>query len=412
VKIYLVGGAVRDRLLDYPVKERDWVVVGSTPQELIAKGFKQVGKDFPVFLHPETQEEYALARTERKTGKGYTEFACYAAPDVTLEDDLKRRDLTINAMAMTDTGDIIDPFHGQADLKAKWLRHVSPAFVEDPLRILRTARFAARYAHLGFRVAPETLQLMQDIVRQGEVQALVPERVWQEFSRALQEAAPQVFIEVLRACHALAILIPELDRLFGVPNPPQYHPEIDSGIHTLMVLEQAAKLTTDPEIRFAALMHDVGKGLTPKEKWPSHPGHEEVGTDLIKKWCERFRVPRDYEMLAILTARYHSHCHKLFELRPSTILTTLEKLDAFRKPDRFRQFLVACEADSRGRTGYENSEYPQRQQFDTFFQQAAAVPIAPLLAKGLEGKALGEALHQQRIAAIKSIKRSNKGNHD
>ena len=402
MKTYLVGGAVRDRLLNYPIKERDWVVVGGTPQQLIDKGFKQVGKDFPVFLHPETQEEYALARTERKTGKGYTEFACYATPDVTLEDDLKRRDLTINAMAMTENGDIIDPFDGQKDLNAKLLRHVSPAFVEDPVRILRTARFAARYAHLGFHIAPETLQVMQEIVNRGEVQALVAERVWQEFSRALQEAAPQVFIDSLRACGALAILCPEINNLFGVPNPPQWHPEIDTGIHTLMVLEQAARLTTDPKVRFAALMHDVGKGLTPKEKWPSHPGHEEVGVTLIKNWCQHFRVPRDYEMLAVLTSRFHGHCHKLFELKASTVLSTLEKLDAFRKPDRFQQFLIACEADSRGRTGHEQESYPQREQFDIFFKRAVEVAIEPLIAKGLEGKALGEALHRERVLAIKT----------
>lgn len=403
MEIYLVGGAVRDTLLGLPVKERDYVVVGATPQEMINKGFRLVGKDFPVFLHPDTHDEYALARTERKTGPGYTGFTCYAAPDVTLKDDLKRRDLTINAIAQTLKGDIIDLYGGQHDLDQKILRHVSPAFAEDPVRILRVARFAARFAPLGFRIAPETLVLMQSMVRAGEVDALVTERVWQEFSRALSETAPQAFIRVLRECGALKILFPEIDQLFGMPNPPQWHPEIDSGIHTMMVLEQAARLSEESIVRFAALLHDVGKGMTPATDWPSHPGHEERGVALIKQLCQRYRVPRDYQELAVLVARYHGDIHRASSLKATTLIKLLEKTDAFRRPQRFDYFLLACKADARGRPTHENDDYPQREFLQKIFATANEVNIQSLLDRGLTGAALGNALHQARVAAVKKI---------
>lgn len=403
MKIYLVGGAVRDQLLGLPVKEKDYVVVGATPQEMIEQNFKLVGKDFPVFLHPETHHEYALARTERKTGKGYAGFDCYAAPDVTLEDDLKRRDLTINAIAQTTDGKIVDPYNGQQDLAQKILRHVSPAFSEDPVRILRVARFAARFAPHGFTIAQETMVLMQHMVRSGEVAALVAERVWQEFSRALAEPAPQEFIRVLRKCGALKILFPEIDQLFGVPNPPKWHPEIDTGIHTMMVLQQAARLSTESIVRFAAAVHDLGKGATPVADWPSHPGHDERGVALIKTLCKRYRVPRDYQELAILVSRYHGSIHSLSEMKASTLVKLLEKLDAFRRPQRFQYFLLACEADARGRPTYEDREYPQREFIQRVFTAANQVNSQPLLDRGLAGLALGNALHQARVAAVKEV---------
>ncbi len=400
MKIYLVGGAVRDALLNNPIHERDWVVVGANPQEMLDLGYRQVGKDFPVFLHPKTHEEYALARTERKTGRGYTQFSCDASPHVTLEEDLLRRDITINAMAQTDDGNIIDPFNGQQDLKNKILRHVSPAFAEDPVRILRIGRFAARY---GFDIAPETWLLMRQMVREGEVDALVPERVWQEMSRALGEPQPQRFFEVLRTCGALAILLPELDALYGVPNPARWHPEIDSGIHTLMVLEQAARLSTEPVVRFAALLHDLGKGMTPMAGWPSHHGHEALGVPLVKAIAKRYRIPHEYADLAVLVTQYHGHCHDMLKQKPSTVLKLLEHLDAFRRPARFEQFLLACEADARGRPGFENREYPQSTQLQELYRAAASVSIQPLLDRGLENKALGDALHQARVTAIKNL---------
>lgn len=398
MKVYLVGGAVRDQLLNRPVTERDWVVVGATPEQMLALGYIPVGKDFPVFLHPETHEEYALARTERKTGKGYTQFTFHASPDVTLEEDLLRRDITINAMAQTPSGDVIDPYGGQQDLQHKILRHVSPAFAEDPVRILRLARFTARY---DFTIAPETMQLMCAMVRAGEVDALVAERVWQETRRALTESMPWRFFEVLRQCGALEILFPELHRLFGVPNPKHWHPEIDTGIHTLLVLKQSTQLSTDPVVRFAALVHDLGKAETPVDKWPSHPGHEKASVHLIKQLAKRYKIPRDYQDLALLVAEFHTHCHKALELTPHTLLSTLERLDAFRRPQRFKQFLLACEADARGRTGLEQLNYPQPGFFQKIYEIAAAVDIKPLLVRGLTGKTLGDALHQQRIAQIK-----------
>ena len=400
MQIYLVGGAVRDNLLGNPVQEQDWVVVGATPQEMLDLGYRPVGKDFPVFLHPKTHEEYALARIERSTGRGYTQFVCDASPRVTLEEDLLRRDITINAMAQTSDGKIIDPFGGQEDLKNKILRHVSPAFSEDPVRILRVGRFAARY---GFEIAPETWHLMRDMVRAGEVNALVPERVWQELVRALGEVQPQRFFEVLRGCGALEILFPEIDVLFGVPNPPKWHPEIDTGIHVMMVLTQAARLSPEPIVRFAALLHDLGKGKTPMAEWPSHHGHEELGIPLVKAMATRYRIPRDFMELALLATQYHGHCHQAFELKPSTVVKLLEHVDAFRRPARFVQLLLACEADSRGRPGSENQPYPQAEYLLRMQSVAAQVSIQPLLDRGLQNGALGDALHQERVNAVKKI---------
>ena len=404
---YLVGGAVRDKLLGLPVKERDWVVVGATPAEILARGYKQVGKDFPVFLHPETHEEYALARTERQTAHGYKGFAVHAAPDVTLEQDLERRDLTINAMAETPDGRVIDPFGGRRDLEARRLRHVSPAFAEDPVRILRVARFAARLARWNFTVADETLALMKRMVDNGEVDALVPERVWQELVRALGEDHPARFFEVLRACGALVRLFPEIERLFGVPQPPRHHPEVDSGVHTLMVLEQAARLSSDPCVRFAALTHDLGKGETPAGEWPHHHGHEQRSVRLVQALCRRLRAPNDYRDLAVLTARYHGHCHRAAELRPSTLLDTLQALDAFRRPQRFEQFLLACEADARGRVGREDAPYPQAAWLRAARQAAAAVNAAALADDGLQGEALARELRRLRLDAVRRVMNAN-----
>ncbi len=399
-RTYLVGGAVRDRLLGLPVTDRDYVVVGATPDDLIEAGFKQVGADFPVFLHPQTGEEYALARTERKTARGYHGFAVHFSPDVTLEEDLQRRDLTINAMAQAPDGTVIDPFGGQADLAARRLRHVSPAFAEDPVRILRVARFAARFHRLGFTVADDTRALMRRMVDSGEVDALVPERVWQEFERALREPAPQCFIGVLRDCGALARILPELDRLFGVPQPPEPHPEIDTGVHVLMVLEQAARLSDDPHVRFAALLHDLGKGATPPAEWPSHHGHEARSVALVNGLCARLKVPVAYRQLALAVARDHGNAHRALELRPGTLLEIIERTDALRRPQRFAQFLLACEADHRGRTGFEQRPYPQAQRLQLAFEAARGVDAAPLVARGLTGEAMREALRQARTRAI------------
>ena len=400
MKVYLVGGAVRDRLLNLPVDERDWVVVGATPGEMLAQGFRQVGRDFPVFLHPETHEEYALARTERKVGPGYHGFQVHADPRVTLEEDLRRRDLTINAMAEAEDGEIIDPYGGRRDLERRILRHVSPAFGEDPVRILRVARFAARLKPLGFTLASETRDLMGDMVQRGEVDALTPERVWMELERALGEADPPEFFKVLRDCHALEALFPEIDRLYGVPQRPQYHPEIDTGLHTMMVLEQATLLTEDTCIRFAALAHDVGKGTTPRAQWPGHRGHEQRSAALIEALCQRLRIPNRYRDLAVAVARYHTHCHRAAELRPATLLQTLESLDAFRRPQRLEDFLTACEADARGRLGLETQPYPQAEIFRRAFQAALSVIPRALAEQGLQGQALAEELRRRRIQAI------------
>lgn len=403
MNIYLVGGAVRDKLLHYPVKEKDWVVVGATPQHMLDLGYKQVGKDFPVFLHPETKEEYALARTERKTAPGYRGFAVVASADVTLHEDLLRRDLTVNAMAEDENGNIIDPFNGQQDLHNKILRHVSPAFGEDPVRILRVARFAARYHHLGFRVANETLQLMRDMVNAGEVDALVPDRVWQEMHKALAERNPEIFIQVLRDCGALQKILPEVDCLFGVPQPEKYHPEIDTGIHTLMVLHQACLVSDDTRVRFAALCHDLGKGITPKELLPAHHGHEEAGVPLVENVCSRLRVPNDHRDVAVVTARFHLYFHRAFELRPDTLLKFLEQMDVLRKPQRFEQFLLACVADTRGRPGYENNACVQTQYFRDAATALANIDIEDLKQQSLGGKAMADAISRRRLAAIEAL---------
>ncbi|OGT85185.1 MAG: multifunctional CCA tRNA nucleotidyl transferase/2'3'-cyclic phosphodiesterase/2'nucleotidase/phosphatase [Gammaproteobacteria bacterium RIFCSPLOWO2_12_FULL_52_10] len=400
MKVYKVGGAVRDRLLGHPVQDHDWVVVGATPEAMLALGYKPVGRDFPVFLHPETHEEYALARTERKTAPGYRGFSFNTAPDVTLEDDLRRRDLTINAIAEDADGSIIDPYHGQTDLKAGILRHVSPAFTEDPLRVIRVARFAARY---NFTIAPATEALLKEISQTQELAALAVERIWQETERALAERQPVRFFSVLRECGALAKVFPEIDRLFGVPQPADYHPEIDSGIHTMMVLAQACKLSTDPVVRFAALVHDLGKAATPPEEWPSHKGHEERSVDLVLPLCDRYRIPNQYRELAVIVARYHLDCHRIHEMQASTIVRKLEALDAFRRPDRFEQFLLACEADARGRTGFEDRDYPQAEFLATCLKAATNINIGELTAQGLTGKAMAEAIRLLRINAIRTI---------
>jgi tRNA nucleotidyltransferase (CCA-adding enzyme) len=404
MKVYLVGGAVRDALLGLPVRERDYVVVGATPADMLGRGFRPVGKDFPVFLHPETNEEYALARTERKSGRGYHGFVVHASPEVTLEEDLARRDLTINAIAQTEDGRLVDPYGGVRDLEARLLRHVSPAFAEDPVRLLRVARFAARFASLGFRVAEETLNLMRHMVDNGEVDALVPERVWQEIVKALETDHPARFFEVLRETGALARLLPELDALFGVPQPAMHHPEIDTGVHSLMVLQQAVRLGADSPTRLAALLHDLGKGVTPPELWPHHYGHERRGARLVVRMAERLRMPVHYRDLAIMTARWHTHAHKAFELRPSTLLKLLEGLDALRRPERFEQFLRACEADARGRGGFEERAYPQADYLREALAVVKGVAVQPLLERGLRGEALGQALAQERTHALRKLK--------
>lgn len=400
MQIYLVGGAVRDLLLGLPAQEKDWVVVGASPEEMQQRGFIPVGKDFPVFLHPETHEEYALARTERKTGKGYKGFVFHAEPSVSLEEDLKRRDLTINAMAQTEGGQLIDPFGGKADLDNRILRHVSPAFSEDPVRCLRLARFAARFTHLGFTVAPETEALMQQMVFNGEIDALVPERVWKELERGLGEQHPQVFFQVLRSCGALKVLFPEIDCLFGIPNPAQYHPEIDTGVHSLMVLEQAARLTQDKTARFAALLHDAGKALTPKADWPKHHKHELLGLGPIRALCTRIKAPSAYKELALLVSRYHLMCHQAESLRSSTLHDFLFKLDVLRRSERFRAFLMACEADVRGRLGFEETPYTPRLFLQKAFDVIRAVSGRDVDPE-LSGPAYGARLREKRIEALK-----------
>jgi tRNA nucleotidyltransferase (CCA-adding enzyme) len=403
MKVYEVGGAVRDALLGLPVVERDWVVVGASAEELTAQGFRRVGKDFPVFLHPRTGEEYALARTERKTAPGYTGFAFDAAPTVTLEDDLKRRDLTINAIARADDGEIVDPWSGRADLTARVLRHVSPAFREDPLRVLRVARFAARFAPLEFTIAAETLELRKEIVAAGEMEALRPERVWQETVKALATDRPDVYFETLRACGALQRIFPEVDALFGIPQPAQWHPEVDTGVHTLMALRMAAQLSRSETVRFAVLVHDLGKATTPRDLLPRHHGHEQRSVELIERLCERLPVPNRFRDLALLVARHHGTVHKAAELKPQTVLRTIAAADGLRQPERFDEMLRACEADARGRTGLEGRSYPQGDRLRVALRAARAVDAAKVKAeRGLDGEALGAALHDERLAAIKA----------
>ncbi len=408
MKVYLVGGAVRDTLLKLPVKDRDYVVVGATEQQMLEQGYQRVGKDFPVFLHPHTKDEYALARTERKSGHGYTGFTFDAEPDVTLEQDLLRRDLTINAMAMDLDADgaLIDPYGGEQDLRKGVLRHVSEAFREDPVRILRVARFAACFTDMGFTISSGTMVLMRTMVEQGEVDYLVPERVWRETERALAGPSPQRFFEVLRECGALEVLFPEIATLFGVPQPGLHHPEIDTGVHTMMSLQQAARLSDDPRVRFATLLHDLGKGRTSPTLWPRHHGHEARGGAPVKTLCQRFRVPTDYCELALLVAQYHGHFRRVTdELKASTIVSTLEAVDAFRRPQRFELFLLSCEADLRGRTGREDAPLPHRGNFQRLHQAADNVSVDSIRADGFEGKAIRDELHQRRVSVVKSLLR-------
>jgi len=403
MQVYLVGGAVRDEQLGLPAKERDWCVVGATPAEMKQAGYRQVGKDFPVFLHPETGEEYALARTERKTAAGYHGFEFHTDPSVTIEDDLGRRDLTVNAIARDASGKLVDPYGGLGDIRDRILRHVSDAFVEDPVRVLRVARFAARFTYLGFVIAPETMSLMRSIAASGELDALVPDRVWKETELALTGRDCRVYFETLRECGALEVLFPEVDRLFGVPQPAQWHPEIDTGIHVMMVLDQAEKLSPDLEIRFAALVHDLGKGTTRKYSLPSHPGHETRGVKLIRRLAERLPVPNACRDLGMLVSEYHTHCHRAFELRAGTILRVLEATDAFRRPRRFEQFLLACEADARGRKGLEDRHYTQVDLLRGAFAAASGVDAAAIAASH-EGKAIGEAIRRERLAAVEAFR--------
>jgi tRNA nucleotidyltransferase (CCA-adding enzyme) len=398
-RIYCVGGAVRDRLLGLPVQDHDWVVVGSTPEAMVEQGFAPVGKDFPVFLHPRTHEEYALARTERKIARGYQGFAVYSAPDVTLEQDLSRRDFTINAIAEDTDGNLIDPHHGIDDLRAGVLRHVSTAFSEDPVRILRGARFAARF---GFTIAPETLQLMRDMVDNGEVDALVAERVWQELARGLMEKQPSLFFETLRSCGALARILPEVDALYGVPQPEKHHPEIDCGIHTMLVVDNAARQGYPLEVRFAALMHDLGKATTPADILPRHIGHELRSVELVTVLCQRLRVPSDCRDLGLLTARYHGDVHRAQELRADTIIKLFHATDAWRRPERFAQLLQACSSDARGRTGHEHDDYPQAQYLSQLLAIARAVDAGEIARSCADKSMIPAAVLQARIAAIET----------
>lgn len=408
MEIYCVGGAVRDELLGLPVKDHDYVVVGATPEHMVAQGYRPVGKDFPVFLHPQTHDEYALARTERKTAKGYKGFQVYASPEVTLEQDLARRDLTINAIAQDAHGGLIDPHGGVADLKSGVLRHVGAAFVEDPVRILRLARFAARFTH--FTVAPETLALMGEMVQNGEVDALVPERVWQEIAKGLMEAQPSRMFEVLRQCGALQKLLPELDRLWGVPQPALHHPEIDTGLHVMLVVDYAARQKFGLPVRFAALMHDLGKGTTAEQVLPRHIGHEERSASLVKTLCQRLRVPNDCRDLAVVVARFHGKMHRTLEMRPDTLLDLLHDTDALRQPERFEQFLLACECDSRGRAGFESKPYPQADVLRGVLQAALAVDAGAVACQYDEPDKIRDAVYQARLEAVKitlfSIKNS------
>ncbi|WP_417616420.1 multifunctional CCA addition/repair protein [Oceanisphaera sp.] len=402
--IYLVGGAVRDSLLGLTVYDRDYVVVGAQPEQLLQLGYQQVGKDFPVFLHPKSKDEYALARTERKAGTGYTGFICDFGPEVTLEEDLSRRDLTINAIAQGEDGTLFDPYHGQADISARTLRHVSDAFAEDPLRVLRVARFAARFHHLGFSVADETMALMQNMAASGELSTLTPERVWKETEKALACDNPQVFFEVLRQCGALKALFPEMDALFGVPGPKQWHPEIDTGLHTMMVLKRAAELGAELPGRFAALCHDFGKALTPSDQWPGHHGHGELGVAPIAALCARFKVPTEHKELAILMSRWHICLHRLVNPTPEQaedILELFQQTDAWRKPERFAQLLLCAQADLQGRAGFEQRPYPQRELLWQWLCELRTITAGPFVAQGLKGPAIGEAIADARLQQLR-----------
>ena len=399
LETYLVGGAVRDELLGLPVQDRDWVVVGTTPELMMQRGYLPVGRDFPVFLHPQTKEEYALARTERKSGRGYKGFTVFADPAVTLEEDLRRRDLTINALAKGPAGDIIDPYGGQCDLRAKVLRHVSEAFAEDPLRVLRVARFAARFA--DFSVAPETVALMARMTAAGELADLVPERVWQELARGLMEARPSRMFEVLRACGALAVILPEVDHLFGVPQPPEYHPEKDTGVHVMLVVDWAARRGHSLPVRFAALAHDLGKGVTPPELWPKHHGHETAGVGLVQALAARLRLPAEVRDLAVIVARDHGNAHRALELRPSTLVELLERCDAFRRPERFELFLQACACDFHGRPGFEALPYPQAEHLRRALAAAQGVDAGAIAQR--QPAAIRQAIFQARAQAVAQV---------
>ncbi|WP_075187587.1 multifunctional CCA addition/repair protein [Teredinibacter haidensis] len=409
MKIYLVGGAVRDALLSIPSPDRDWVVVGSTPEEMATAGYQAVGKDFPVFLHPESKEEFALARQERKSGRGYKGFQFYTDKSITLEEDLIRRDLTVNAMAMDENNTIIDPYGGQEDINKRLLRHVSPAFGEDPVRVLRVARFAARFHHLGFHIAGETQELMTEMVNNGEIDHLVRERVWKECVRALAEPSPPIFIEVLHGCGALARLMPELEKLFGIPQPEEHHPEIDTGLHALLSLQRCAALTHSTEARFAALIHDLGKGETAQSEWPRHIGHETKGLPMINQLCDRLSVPNPHRELALAVAEFHTHCHRAFELTAKTLLKTLQRLDAFRRPERFALFCICCQADAQGRTGMENTPYPQAEYFKSALRTLQQIDTKAMARQGLKGAAFGEALLKKRQATLAEHKRTYRG---
>ena len=400
MQVFLVGGAVRDKLLQLEIQDRDYVVLGSSPEQLLQLGYQQVGKDFPVFLHPQTGDEYALARTERKQGAGYKGFSCYAGKDVTLEEDLIRRDLTINALALSEQGEIIDPYNGLADLKNKQLRHISPAFSEDPLRVLRVARFAARFYKLGFSIAPETLSLMRSLANSGELNHLTAERIWVETAKALRTESPQIYFKILRDCGALAILFPEIDALFGIPGPKRWHPEIDTGLHTLMVVEQSAKLSDLLAFRFASLVHDLGKALTPKEKWPSHKGHGFLGLDVIKKLCLRLKIPNECRDLALLVSEHHSLIHNAPDLSADALIELMSKNDAWRKPQRFLQMLQCCVADSKGRTGFEDKDYPSADYVWQAFKIAEQVAVQDIIKQGFKGAEIKEALKKARISAV------------
>lgn len=406
MQIYRVGGAVRDRLLNYPSSENDWVVVGASPHELIDRGYRPVGRDFPVFIHPQSGEEYALARTERKSGHGYGGFTFYTASNVTLIEDLQRRDLTINAIAEDSEGRLIDPYNGQRDLDGKILRHVSDAFLEDPLRVLRTARFAARYHHLGFSIASETMDAMRALVGSGEMEHLAAERVWRETQRALGEQTPQVYFQTLRDCGALANILPEVDRLFGVAQRPDFHPEIDTGVHTMMALEQAAKLSADCSVRFAVLVHDVGKGVTPADVLPRHTGHEARGIPLVKTLCERLKVPNEYRKLALVVTEYHLQCHRAADLKVETLLNLLRGAGALKSSARLEPFLLSCEADARGRLGLENRHYSSPNYLRRAQSALATVSITDLVSSGAAGSEIGRQLHDRQIKRLTEFKQT------
>lgn len=410
MKVYLVGGAVRDQLLDLPVKDRDWIVVGTDPATLLSLGYQQVGKDFPVFLNPKTKEEYALARTERKSSTGYTGFICDFSPTITLEQDLIRRDLTINAMAQSEDGEIIDPYGGKQDLENRILRHISPAFSEDPLRVLRVARFAARYHSLGFKIASETLALMAELAQSGELQHLTAERIWLETEKALNEKNPEIYFETLHKTGALSVLFSEIDALHGVPNPVKHHPEVDSFIHTMLVLKQAVNLTENNPIlnksavRFAAICHDLGKALTPQNILPHHYGHEQAGIKPTRSLCKRLKVPSYFQELAELTCEFHTHIHKAFELRAETVITLFNRFDVWRKSQRFQEFLQVCLADTRGRTGFETKDYPQIDYINQLLHSANEVDVQQVIADRFEKQAIKNELTKRRILAVKQTK--------